>query len=381
MARGNRPGHRRFGLIRKLPSGRYQASYLGPDGRRRAAPDTFARKREAEQWLAAVETELLRDDWTDPALGKIPLREFAEQWIAEHKISRRTREEYASVWRLHLASYLGDYPIGQISTDLIRSWRATLLREGRSEDRTAKAYRLLRAVLNTAVDDGLIKRNPCRIKGAGQHRTPERPTATVAQVTKLSGLVPPRFRVLVLAAAFTGLRWGELVALRRCDIDLDGGAVHVYRRLAEHKNGEIEAGPTKSVAGARTVALPDVLVTELREHIAEYAEDGTEGLVFTGDRDGPLRRGNFHRATAWTRTVVAAGLPSGFHFHDLRHTGNHLAATAGASTRELMHRMGHGSMRAALIYQHATTERDRAIAQRLNDLVQGDEDSTEDDVG
>ena len=129
------------------------------------------------------------------------------------------------------------------------------------------------------------------------------------------------------------------------------------------------------------MALPDVLVTELREHIAEYAEDGTEGLVFTSDRDGPLRRGNFHRATAWTRTVVAAGLPSGFHFHDLRHTGNHFAATAGASTRELMHRMGHGSMRAALIYQHATTERDRAIAQRLSDLVQGDEDSTEDDVG
>lgn len=373
MGRGNRPGHRRFGLIRKLPSGRYQASYLGPDGRRRTAPDTFARKREAEQWLATVETELLRDDWTDPALGKIPLGEFAEQWIAEHKISRRTREEYASVWRMHLAPYLGDYPLGQISTDLVRSWRATLLREGRSEDRTVKAYRLLRAVLNTAVDDGLIKRNPCRIKGAGQHRTPERPTATVAQVTKLSGLVPPRFRVLVLAAAFTGLRWGELVALRRCDIDLDGAAVHVYRRLAEHKNGEIEAGPTKSVAGARTVALPDVLVTELREHIAEYAEEGTEGLVFTGDRAGPLRRGNFHRATAWTRTVVAAGLPSGFHFHDLRHTGNHLAATAGASTRELMHRMGHGSMRAALIYQHATSERDRAIARRLNDLVRGDE--------
>ena len=156
-------------------------------------------------------------------------------------------------------------------------------------------------------------------------------------------------------------------------IDLDGAAIHVYRRLAEHKNGEIEAGPTKSVAGARTVALPDVLVTELRGHIAEYAEEGTEGLVFTGDRDGPLRRGNFHRATAWTRTVVAAGLPSGFHFHDLRHTGNHLAATAGASTRELMHRMGHGSMRAALIYQHATSERDRAIARRLNDLVQRDE--------
>ncbi len=89
-------------------------------------------------------------------------------------MSRRTREEYASVWRLHLAPYLADMQLGQITTERVRTWRSTLLAHGRSEDRAAKAYRLLRAILNTAVDDGLIKRNPCRIKGAGQHRTPER---------------------------------------------------------------------------------------------------------------------------------------------------------------------------------------------------------------
>jgi integrase len=97
--------------------------------------------------------------------------------------------------------------------------------------------------------------------------------------------------------------------------------------------------------------------------------------VFVGERGGPLRRGTFHRSTAWTATVVKAGLPSGFHFHDLRHTGNHLAAAAGASARELMHRMGHGSMRAALIYQHITSERDRVLADRLDALMR---DTTED---
>ena len=79
----------------------------------------------------------------------------------------------------------------------------------------------------------------------------------------------------------------------------------------------------------------------------------------------PLRRNNFHRSVRWSQSVVQAGLPAGFHFHDLRHTGNNLAAASGASTRELMHRMGHGSMRAALIYQHATGERDREIADAL----------------
>jgi integrase len=224
--------------------------------------------------------------------------------------------------------------------------------------------------MNTAVDDGRVKRNPCRIKGAGQYRTPERTTATVSQVFALADLMPRRFRVFVLAAAMTGLRWGELIALRRCDIDLKSGLVRVHRRLAQLRDGEIQTGPPKSAAGVRTVALPAVLVAELRSHINVFAEDGTEGLIFTGARSGPLRRGNFHRETKWTKTVVVAGLPAGFHFHDLRHTGNQLAAGAGATTKELMHRMGHGSMRAALIYQHATVERDRSIADQLSALVE-----------
>jgi integrase len=82
-----------------------------------------------------------------------------------------------------------------------------------------------------------------------------------------------------------------------------------------------------------------------------------------------LRRSNFGRATKWTTLVTEVGLPAGFHFHDLRHTGNQLTAASGATTRELMHRMGHGSMRAALIYQHATSERDRSIATALSALV------------
>ncbi len=227
----------------------------------------------------------------------------------------------------------------------------------------------MRAILNTAVDDGLIKRNPCRIKGAGEYRTAERSTATVAQVYALAERIPGRFRVLVLAAAFTGLRWGELIALRRCDVDLAGRVLSVRRRLAQLSRGGMQSGPPKSAAGVRNVALPTALVTELRHHIESYAGSGPEGLVFRGEKGAMLRRSNFGRAVRWPVVVVAVGLPAGFHFHDLRHTGNQLAANAGATTRELMHRMGHGSMRAALIYQHATTERDRVIADAISALV------------
>jgi integrase len=131
----------------------------------------------------------------------------------------------------------------------------------------------------------------------------------------------------------------------------------------------MQAGPPKSAAGVRNVSLPTVLVDELRQHIERYAGPGPEGLVFRGEKGAMLRRGNFGRSTKWPKVVEEVGLPTGFHFHDLRHTGNQLAANSGATTRELMHRMGHGSMRAALIYQHATTDRDRSIADALSELV------------
>ena len=376
----NKKGHRRFGNVRKLPSGRFQARYLAPDGLMRTAPETFISRRDAEQWLI-VESELLRGDWSDPLLGRVPFGEYAERWIKEHRLGERTREEYAGLWRHHVKPYLGRIELAELSTSTIRSWRSNLLREARSEDRVAKAYRLVRAILNTAVDDGRIKRNPCRIKGAGDYRAAERPTATVAQVYALADKMPGRFRVLVLVAALTGLRWGELIALRRCDVDLRQRVLHVRRRLVQPNRGKLEAGPPKSAAGVRSVALPPVLVDELRRHTERYAGPGTEGLLFRGEKGAVLRRGNFGRTTKWPKIVVEVGLPAGFHFHDLRHTGNQLAANAGATTRELMHRMGHGSMRAALIYQHATTDRDRAIAEALGTLVDASHEAQDDDAG
>jgi hypothetical protein len=124
------------------------------------------------------------------------------------------------------------------------------------------------------------------------------------------------------------------------------------------------AGPPKSAADARVVALPAMLIDAMKRHLAEFsAED--EGLIFRGPLGASLRRNNFHRSARWSQSVVQAGLPAGFHFHDLRHTGNNLAAASGASTRELMHRVGHGTMGAALIYQYATGEWDREIADAL----------------
>jgi len=162
----------------------------------------------------------------------------------------------------------------------VRTWRVTLAENGRSEIRIVKAYKLLRAILNTTADDGRIKRNPCRIKGADQEYSPERPVASVPQVYALADQMPPRFRVFVLAAAFTGLRWGELIALRRCDVDTDEQTIRVPRRLAQLNSRQMVAGPTKSEAGFRTVALPELIVDDVCDHLTRFAKLGDSALIF-----------------------------------------------------------------------------------------------------
>jgi integrase len=357
---------RRFGSVRQLPSGRWQARYRGPDGLMRAAPRPFLTKRDADQWLTITESEVLRGDWIDPWQSAVKLGDFGQRWIKERTLRPRTRDDYEGIFRNHLDPHLGALPVGEIGTSTVRQWRAQLLDGGMGENRAAKVYRLLRAILNTAVDDGMIKRNPCRIKGADREREAARPIATVLQVYALADAVPARFRTLVLLGAFTSLRWGELVNLRRVDIDLVNGIVEVTRTLTERDDGTLADGHTKSDAGVRTVAVPTLVLPDLMGHVTEHVEEDPAAFVFLGELGGRLRRSNFRRATRWSSTVQAVGLPANFHFHDLRHTGNQLAAEAGATTRELMRRMGHSTVRAAMRYQHSTDRRDREIAAEMS---------------
>jgi integrase len=359
-------GRRRFGNVRKLPSGRFQARYVGPDGIERNAPNTFATEKQAEKWLTVVESEIIKGEWTAPEAGEVELTEYGTKWIAERKLAPRTRELYEDLFRINIAPYLGKLTLAAIKPATIRSWRKKTLDDGRPEPQAVKAYCLLRAILNTAIkEDGIIRENPCRIQGYDKYHTPERPTATVAQVYALANAMPPRFAALVIVAAFSGLRWGELAALRSCDVDLAAGTVRVPRKLAALRN-RLEFGPPKSESGVRSVALPEAAQVALRPHMLAFVDADPEALVFTGAKGKALRGGNFLRAVKWEKSVKAAGIIGDFHFHDLRHTGNTLAAASGASTRELMHRMGHASMRAALIYQHATSERDREIAEGMD---------------
>ena len=358
-------GKRRFGRVRELPSGRWQARYKGPDGIDRPAPHTFDSKTSAERWLTLTEAEIIRGDWANPDAGKVLFSQYAHDWIEERPGLRpKTIRLYRYLLRCHLGLAFNERALVDIKEPTVRRWRKNLLDDGISAVTVAKAYRLLKAILNTAVDDGLIRRNPCRIKGAGQEKSPERPVLTITQVYDLADVIGQRYRVLVLLAAFSSLRWGELAALRRVDIDMQARTVRVGRQLTEPRGGGFDFGPPKSDAGKRMVAIPDLVMPDLALHIMTYAAAGDDGLVFTSSTGRPLRHSNFYRRV-WMPALVACDLPV-IHFHDLRHTGNMLAADAGANLRELMDRMGHSTARAAMVYLHGSDERQQAIAEALS---------------
>lgn len=360
---------RTFGMIRQLRSGRQQASYLGPDGTRHNAPQTFDTVADAEAWLTLRRAELLTGEWASPNRGKVLLADYARQWLEDHECAQRTHDNYDRLIRLHISPLLGHHQLGEVDTETVRRWLTKMRKSGRGKATRADAYVVLRAILNTAKADGRIRSNPCQVKSAGSYEAEERPVASISQVYDIADYVPRRLRALVLTAAFTSIRWGELVALRRGDLDLTERVVRVRRKLMQRDSGELLDGEPKSRAGRRVVSMPVFLVSELRTHLDEYVGEETEARIFTTPTGKPLRRDNWHRDANWRAARVHAGLPKDFHFHDLRHTGNHLAAQSGANLKELMRRMGHSTVEAALVYLHATDARDREIADRLAGLV------------
>ncbi len=256
--------------------------------------------------------------WLDPNSGRVALRDYAAAWLDRRPktLRPRTRELYESQLRRHIVPVLGAVELGKITPSAVRTWHADLLAaDGPGQVTVAKCYRLLRAILATAVADELISRNPCTVKGAAVEHSAERKPATVAEVYDVADAIEPRFRALVLLAALSGLRWGELVALRRTRIDLLHRTVTVAEVLVETDDGRLHVGPPKSDAGRRTVAIPEVIVPDLESHLATYVGSGAEALLFTGAKGAPLHRRNF--APKWGAAVRAAGVEH-LHFHDLR---------------------------------------------------------------
>ncbi len=352
-----------FGHVEKLDSGRWRARYTGPDGRRRSS--TFGTKTDARRWLATAQTDLVRRAWKAPEGGRRTLGAYATDYLARADLRESTRQLYEGVWRLHLKKTWSSVAVGDVTPQQVRLWHEAAARTARPTA-LVQSYRLLRALLNVAVADEVLATNPCRLRAAGIAKSARPSRAlTVAEVQALAGKVPARYRALVLTLAFGGLRFGEATALRRRDVSADGVTVTVTRSV-KRVGGSWLVGPPKTEAGVRTVALPAFVAAAVAEHLDEHVDAGPTALVF-GTSSGTFLAGSNFNST-FRRAVDACGLDP-VRIHELRHTGATLAAATGASTKDLMHRLGHSSPAAALIYQHASTGRDSEIARALDALV------------
>lgn len=205
---------------------------------------------------------------------------------------------------------------------------------------------------------------------ASDAQSPRDDSTTEPRVFAIAGAIHPRYRLLVLLATFAQLRFGELVALKRRSICLDTMVLKVRQATAEMEDGTQVDDDPKSDAGKRKICLPSALRADIELQLSKYAQPGTGGRLFVGLRGGIPRRRNFN--PVWGKALKHADIPTelGLHLHDLRHTGSTWSAHSGATLKELMARIGHSSPRAAMIYQHATSDRDHAIPAALDALIE-----------
>ena len=365
MPRKARRKRRRFGRLRHLPSGRWQAAYVGPDLKLHKAPHTFASDIAAESWLSDERRKIDVGTWGSVERSDgMTLRDYAKRWLEQRPLRPRTKLLYAGLLERLILPELGDAQIVSLTPATIREWHTGLGTQ--TPTRNAHAYALLHAVCATAVADEVLDANPCRIRSAmatKRKRTVE--VITPAEVERLAAEMPENLRASVLMAAWLGLRWGETSELRRADVGADGAVLHV-RRAVTYRDRIFTVGEPKTQAGVRDVAVPPHIRPIIEAHLKNHVARAGDSLLFP-DGDGTHLRADLYR-NYWEKARAAIGKPT-LRVHDLRHVGAVLAAQSGATTAELMHRLGHTTPAMALRYQHVAENRDEAIAQALSKLA------------
>ena len=222
------PKPRPFGGVRPQ-AGWWQAYYPGPDGKRVHETTHFTSEDAAREWLDTLARERDRGSWHDPAAAHQRFDEFATAWVVTHDMSTTTRALYAGYLDNHISPTFGLIALGRISPAMVRAWFAEMAAKDVPTAR-ARSYSLLREILNVAVADEAIASNPCKIKGAGGTRHKEKPTPDLDEVRSIAAHMPHEYRLLIIIAVATTFRYGELVALRRRDVDLGHMRITVDRQ-------------------------------------------------------------------------------------------------------------------------------------------------------
>lgn len=358
--------------VDKRPDGKWRARWREyPGGPQKS--QHFPRKVDAERFLDNVRGDQARGAYVDPRAGRTPFGEVADDWLTTvQHLKPNTIAGYESILAKHLLPAFKVKPVASIDTTAVKAFTAGMFAKGSSYQTVRNTLNVLRAVLATAVESRLLAANPAdgvrlpraRAKQARQKRKAERVFLTAEQVHDLADAMPAPWGTVVTFAAYTGVRAGELAALRVDDLDLAGARVTVSRSVAE-VHGELIEGSTKS-GEARSISLPRFLVAELREYLAATGLRGGAHL-FPAERGGPLRQSNFYARVFKPAVRTVDSVPDALRFHDLRHTCAALLIAQGAHPKAIQERLGHGSIDVTMdTYGHLYESAEDALAEALD---------------
>ena len=363
------------GCRKSVPAGRrvcascggravYVARYRGPDHVERSK--TFTRKTDADDYLTAQGHDRKSGEWLDPARANISLEDF---WRTQRGRPRKRgmpaptiTAKWDTIFERYVRDPLGSYPLAAISRQDVRDAVAAVP----SPWQGAETLKLLRMILYRAIDDNRLKVNvAARIDPPRTKRRDVR-VLNPEELARVVDALPERYRAFVLLGAYGSLRWSELVAIKRDDVDIPSRTVRVDERCVE-LDGRFVWGQTKTVGSDRVVALPDVVVRSLAAHLLRFPPTA-EGLVFYGGTNDPVRRKTFR--PVWVRALKAAGIPDHVRPGWLRHSGASLAYDATKDILATAQRLGHTSTRMVdSTYVELYAEVSRQVADAIDEAA------------
>jgi integrase len=346
--------------LTKQGEARYEVRLRRPDGREYSK--TFRTRREAKNFEASERATRANGSWVDPTAGRVTFDEWANEWLATcgHTWRLRTADKHRMAIEVHWRPRLGQRSLRSISpaeiqravNDLAAIYRPASVRT---------YYGTLRSCLKLAVDREVLARTPCRSIKLPAAAHDEKRLVSPQELHRLADEAGLRWRCFIYLGGVTGLRFGEVAALRRRDIDLERPEVSIVQTLTE-LNGEVTIGWPKSPASIRAVPLPAPLVAELTAHIDRCDITDPDDLLFVNRFGKPIRRSDFRRAV-FVPAVERAGL-NGFTFHGLRHSAATNWVASGIDVRTVQAWLGHADPHLVLrLYAHASNTAGRLAAE------------------
>jgi len=354
---------------------RYTGMYRDPDGAERSA-GTYTTRRDALRAAQREEHRVAEGRWHNTAGGAITFRDYVEhEWLPNKHLELTTRAAYVSYLNRHFYPALGKKPIGKIRPSMVQEWVTTATAAGLSARSVRKYHVMLHSIFERAVRDGLLLRNPCEHTELPKILTNKTRTLTPAEFDQLITAIPERHRLLVETVIETGMRWGEVIALRPRHLDLLAKTVTVAETIVEVSKKHSPTGqryvvkPYPKDDEARTFGVRPGWFDAVAAHITAHGI-GRDDLLFTTEAGTPISRNTF-RTRVWLPAVQASGVDFPVRMHDLRHAHATWLLAGGSDLKAVMDRMGHAQIQTTQKYLHALPDHDAKNLAALDRITKG----------